>query len=102
MNTHTQAHTGPIDEATRSALRAAVADVRASMEGVDGCDMADFDELGTRVEQELANKHPSPATLGTFLNSIARSARSAKASLPAVEKLDDVMQRAGITRDWET
>lgn len=100
MNTSTQAHAKPIDDATRSALRGAVADVRARLTNVDGCDIADFDELAARVDQELSARNPSPATLATFLNSIARSARSDAGSLPAVEKLADVMERAGITRDW--
>jgi len=84
-------------------LRAALAAARAAAHAVqlDSCDVADLEELMAPAAAELATDRPNVATLGTYLNSLARSLRSEPAARKAVMQLDAAMRNAGIATQWE-
>jgi hypothetical protein len=65
------------------------------------CDQDDMFELMDRVEAELAAAHPSPQTLGTFLNSIARSLRNQPEARDACLKLEAAMEKTGLQSTWQ-
>jgi hypothetical protein len=65
------------------------------------CDAADIDELVQPVERELDSSHPNVQTLGTFLNSLARSLRTDPAAREVCLQLDAAMREAGVPSNWE-
>jgi hypothetical protein len=68
---------------------------------LDNCDVADLEDVIAPASAELATDRPNVATLGTYLNSLARSLRSEPAARKAVMQLDAAMRNAGITTQWE-
>ena len=84
-------------------LRDALAAARAAAHAVqlDSCDIADLEEVMAPAAAELATDRPNVATLGTYLNSLARSLRSEPAARKAVMQLDAAMRNAGIATQWE-
>lgn len=65
------------------------------------CDQDDMFELMDRAEAELRSQHPSRQTLGTFLNSIARSLRNQPEARDACLRLQAVMERTGLPSNWQ-
>jgi len=65
------------------------------------CDQDDLFELIDRVEAELGLPHPSVHTLGSFLNSIARSLRAQAEAREACLVIEDALERTGIPSTWQ-
>ena len=65
------------------------------------CDQDDMFELMDRVEAELSAAHPSAHTIGTFLNSIARSLRNQPEAREACLRLEEVLERTGLPSTWQ-
>jgi hypothetical protein len=84
-------------------LRDALAAARAAAHTVqlDSCDVDDLEAVIEPATAELAADLPNVATLGTYLNSLARSLRSEPAARAAVMQLDAAMRNAGIPTQWE-
>jgi hypothetical protein len=84
-------------------LRQAVQAARDAMQraNLDACDRGDLEEILNPVDRELNSTDPNPATLSTYLNSLARSLRSDPAALSAVKQLDAAMRDSGVAAHWE-
>lgn len=84
-------------------IRTVLTDVRKRLGTTElaGCDVEDVEEVISRAEQELDTAHPNPLSLGTWLNSVARSLRSFPATRATCLRLDKAMRNAGIATDWE-
>lgn len=82
-----------INQAVQAAREIAVADLSS-------CDLSDIDEIIAPIERELKAPLPNTQTLGSFLNSLARSLRSDPAARTACLQLDEAMREAGIVADW--
>jgi hypothetical protein len=65
------------------------------------CDRDDVFELIDRVEAELHASHPNARTMGSFLNSIARSLRAQAEARDACLVLEDAMEQVGIPSTWQ-
>jgi hypothetical protein len=66
------------------------------------CDKDDVFELIDRIESELHTRHPNVQTIGTFLNSIARSLRAQPEAREACLVLEGAIEHAGIPSTWQT
>ena len=84
-------------------LRDALAAARTATQSVrlDTCDVDDLEEVMAPAAAELARDRPNVATLGTYLNSLARSLRNEPVARKAVMQLDAAMRNAGIATQWE-
>jgi len=67
-----------------------------------GCDQGDLLELVDRLEEQLRSQHPNLATMGTFLNSIARSLRTQPQAREVCLTVEGAIQRAGIPSTWQS
>jgi hypothetical protein len=85
--------------AIREVLRD-VTDALASLD-LDSCDIGDLQEIIDRAAAELDRPHPSVATLGTSLNSLARSLRSDPKVQTVVMELDVAMREANVPTHWD-
>lgn len=86
-------------ESIRQALAAARAAAQSAQ--LDSCDLDDIEDIIAPVEAELEANLPNVQTLSTYLNSLARSLRSAPAARSVVMQLDAAMRGAGIPTQWE-
>jgi len=83
-------------------IRQAIAAAReVARSDLSSCDAADIDELVQPVERELDSSHPNVQTLGTYLNSLARSLRTDPAARAVCLQLDAAMREAGVPSSWE-
>ena len=92
-----------MDPAAISAIRQAVDAVHrfAHASTFSGCDADDIDEIIEPVNHELLHAKPSPQTLSTYLNSLARSLRSDASAREICLQLDAAMRAAGVPTNWE-
>jgi hypothetical protein len=92
-----------VDTANAHAIRQVLVDVQAATQELelDACDAEDLREIIERAAAELDAQHPSVATLGTYLNSIARSLRSEPRVRTVVMELDAAMREASVPTNWE-
>jgi hypothetical protein len=92
-----------MNRAAIDGLRDALAAARAAAHTVqlDNCDVDDLEAVIAPATAELASDLPNVATLGTYLNSLARSLRSEPAARTAVMQLDAAMRNAGVPTQWE-
>lgn len=67
-----------------------------------GCDRDDLFELMDRVEAELMAPHPNAQTLGTCLNSIARSLRNQPEAREICLQLQEVLESNGLPSHWQS
>ena len=79
---------------------AAVHDAIATL-SFPGCDRDDMVELIERAEAELRAPHPNSQTLGTFLNSLARSLRNQPEAREACLRLQGALERNGLPSTWQ-
>jgi hypothetical protein len=84
-------------------LRQVLVDVAHVLEGlrIDGCELDDLQEVLDLVIAELGRNEPNVATLGTYLNSIARSLRSQPNARTVLVELDAAMRDANVPTNWE-
>lgn len=80
---------------------AVVHDTIASLT-LPGCDRDDMLELMDRMEAELKAKHPNAQTLGTYLNSVARSLRNQPEAREICLRIQDVLERNGLPSTWQS
>jgi hypothetical protein len=78
-------------------------DAEAALEALDldGCDVSDIQEVIEQARAELDRPTPSIASLGTFLNSLARSLRWQPQVRTVVMELDAAMRDANVPTTWE-
>ncbi len=69
---------------------------------LDGCDVADLDEVFESIEQELKRPLPNAHTLATYMNSLIRSLRPQHHAPQIIAQLHEVMSLAGIRIESET
>jgi hypothetical protein len=86
-----------------SSIRQVLLDVEDALEALDldGCDVSDVQEVIDSALAELDRPSPSTATLGTYLNSLARSLRSESQVRTVVMELDAAMRDANVPTNWE-
>jgi hypothetical protein len=51
---------------------------------------------------ELKAKHPNAQTLGTYLNSVARSLRNQPEAREICLRIQDVLERNGLPSTWQS
>jgi hypothetical protein len=92
-----------VDEGHAASIRQVLLDVEDALEALDldGCDTSDVQEVIDKTLAELENPIPNTATLGTYLNSLARSLRSQPSVRTVVLELDAVMREANVPTTWE-
>jgi hypothetical protein len=92
-----------VDQKQAAAIRQVLLDVEDALEELDlaGCDTSDVQEIIDKAMAELDHPIPSVATLGTYLNSLARSLRSESRVRTVVMELDATMREANVPTDWE-
>jgi translation initiation factor 2B subunit (eIF-2B alpha/beta/delta family) len=92
-----------IDQDQAHAIRQVLMDVRDAMSALDtdACDVDDVQEVMDKAIEELEAARPNVATLGTYLNSIARSLRSEPRARTVVLELDAVMRDSHVPTNWE-
>jgi hypothetical protein len=78
-------------------------DVEDALEALDldGCDVSDVQEVIDKALTELDNLTPNVATLGTYLNSLARSLRTQAQVRTVVMELDAAMRDANVATTWD-
>jgi hypothetical protein len=86
-----------------SSIRQVLLDAEDALQALDldGCDVSDVQEIIDKALGELDHPMPSVATLGTYLNSIARSLRSQAGVRTVVMELDAAMRDANVATTWE-
>jgi hypothetical protein len=86
-----------------SSIRQVLLDAEDALQALDldGCDVTDLQEIIDKARSELDNRTPNIATLGTYLNSIARSLRSQAQVRTVVMELDAAMRDANVATTWE-
>ena len=84
-------------------IRQVLGDVANALEelNVDRCDLDDVQEIIDKAHAELERGQPSILTLGTYLNSLARSLRSQPNARTVVMELDAAMRDAKVPTNWE-
>ena len=92
-----------VDPTNANALRQVLMDVEAAVEDLDSdaCDAADVQEVIDKATAELDTGQPNVATLGTYLNSLARSLRAEPRVRTLVMELDAAMRDAKVPTSWE-
>jgi hypothetical protein len=92
-----------VDRANATAIRQVLMDVQAAMQELDSdaCDAADVQEVIDKAAAELDAPQPNIATLGTYLNSVARSLRREPRVRTLVMELDAAMRAAHVPTNWE-
>jgi hypothetical protein len=100
METKVTTHLNPQQA---SSIRHVLMDVEDALEALDldGCDVSDVQEIIDKAVAELDNPTPSIATLGTYLNSLAKSLRSQSQVRTVVMELDAAMRDANVATTWE-
>ena len=95
--------TPQVDQHHATSIRQVLLDVEDALEALDldDCDTSDIQGVIDKTFAELANPVPSTATLGTYLNSLARSLRSQPRVRTVVLELDAVMREANVPTTWE-
>jgi len=86
-----------------ASIRQVLLDVEDALDtlDLDGCDVSDVRDVVNKALDELTRPSPSTATLGTYLNSLARSLRSQTQVRTVVMELDAAMREANVPTDWE-
>jgi hypothetical protein len=86
-----------------SSIRQVLLDAEDALQALDldGCDVSDVQEIIDKALAELDHPTPNVATLGTYLNSIARSLRSQSGVRTVVMELDAAMRDANVATTWE-
>jgi hypothetical protein len=92
-----------VDQQHAASIRQVLCDVEDALEtlDLDGCDVSDVQEIIDKALVELDHPVPNSATLGTYLNSIARSLRSQPRVRTVVLELDAAMRDANVPTNWE-
>jgi hypothetical protein len=92
-----------VDQQHAASIRQVLSDVEDALEALnlDACDVSDVQEIIDKAFAELDNPIPSTATLGTYLNSLARSLRSQSQVRTVVMELDTAMREANVPTTWE-
>lgn len=92
-----------VDPANADAIRQVLMDAQAAIQELDSdtCDVADVQEIIDKAAAELDTAQPNAATLGTYLNSIARSLRNEPRVRTIVMELDAAMRQAKVPANWE-
>jgi len=92
-----------VDRRQAASIRQVLLDVEDALEALDldACDTDDVQQVIDKTLAELDNPVPSTATLGTYLNSLARSLRSQPSVRTVVLELDAVMREANVPTTWE-
>ena len=92
-----------VDGQQVTSIRQVLLDVEDALEvlDLDGCDTSDVQEVLDMTRAELDNPIPNTATLGTYLNSLARSLRAQPRVRTVVLELDAVMREANVPTTWE-
>jgi hypothetical protein len=92
-----------VDRTHANAIRQVLMDVQAAMQELDtdSCDAADVQEVIDKATAELDAAQPNVATLGTYLNSLARSLRHEPRVRTLVMELDAAMREAHVPANWE-
>jgi hypothetical protein len=92
-----------VDQKQAAAIRQVLLDVEDALEELHlaGCDTSDVQEIIDKAMAELDHPIPSVATLGTYLNSLARSLRSESRVRTVVMELDATMREANVPTNWE-
>jgi hypothetical protein len=93
----------PVDQAHAASIRQVLGDVEDALAALDldECDLSDVQEVIDKAIAELDNPIPSTATLGTYLNSLARSLRSQPQVRTVVLELDAAMRETNVPTNWE-
>jgi hypothetical protein len=91
-----------VDSRHANAIREVLLDVTDALGSLDldSCDIGDLQEIIDAAVTELDRPHPSVATLGTYLNSLARSLRSDPKVRTVVMELDVAMREANVPTNW--
>jgi hypothetical protein len=92
-----------VDSHHATAIREVLLDVTDALGSLDldSCDIGDLQEIIDAAVAELDRPHPSVATLGTYLNSLARSLRSDPKVRTVVMELDVAMREANVPTNWD-
>jgi hypothetical protein len=92
-----------VDQTHAASIREVLLDVEDALEALDldGCDTSDVQELIDKTLAELDRPIPHTATLGTYLNSLARSLRAQSSVRTVLLELDAVMREANVPTTWE-
>jgi hypothetical protein len=92
-----------LDRKNAEAIRQVLIDVRAVLDALelDDCDSSEVREVIDKIAAELDSPQPQVATLGLYLNSVARSLRSEPQARTVVMELDAAMHEAQLPRNWE-
>jgi len=92
-----------VDAQQAAAIRQVLGDVENALQALrlDGCDVDDVDEIIIKANAELRRDLPNVLTLGTYLNSLARSLRSQPNARTVVMELDAAMRDARVPTNWE-
>jgi len=95
--------TQQVDRQHATSIRQVLLDVEDALEALDldDCDTSDIQHIIDKTFAELANPVPNTTTLGTYLNSLARSLRSQPRVRTVVLELDAVMREANVPTTWE-
>jgi hypothetical protein len=92
-----------VDQGHAASIRQVLVDVADALGALDldDCDTSDVQEVIDKTLAELSRPIPNTATLGTYLNSLARSLRSQPSVRTVVLELDAVMREANVPTTWE-
>ena len=92
-----------VDSQQAASIRHVLTDVDQALESLslDGCDISDVQEILDKARAELDHPVPHIATLGMYLNSLARSLRSQSQVRTVVMELDAAMREAHVPTNWE-
>jgi hypothetical protein len=95
--------TEPVDKQHTTSIRHVLLDVQDARKALDldGCDTGDVQDVIDKALAELDRPIPNIATLGTYLNSLARSLRSQPQVRTVVMELDAAMHEARVPTDWD-
>ena len=95
--------TQQVDRRQAISIRHVLMDVEDALEALDldDDDAGDIQDVIDKTFAELENPIPNTATLGTYLNSLARSLRSQPRVRTVVLELDAVMREANVPTTWE-
>lgn len=92
-----------IDPEHAVSIRQILLDVEAALEtmDLDPCDTSEVQDIVDMTRAELDRPLPNVSTLGTYMNSIARSLRSQPNFRTVVMELDAAMREAHVPTTWE-
>jgi len=92
-----------LDPQQAAVIRQVLDDVENALPAMkwDACDSDDVREVIAKADAELQRDLPNVLTLGTYLNSLARSLRSQPNARTVVLQLDAAMREARVPTNWE-